>query len=131
MQTERQKEKTHAQDEHERKAEFIKLHGDPPEDPYAPAYSFNGFHIPQYMMGGIIRYISEGIPPGDFLKAVITNNLRDAIGRADDFNLRNLPAYPAFFYNKAPGLCWGNQERMEKWIEFGGDMKRLLGAKEE
>ena len=78
-------------------------------------YSNNGFYIPTRMMPGIERYITSGIKPGDFLTAVIDNDLREACGRADDENLRNLPAYVYYFYNEAPALCWGSPERRKAW----------------
>ncbi len=78
-------------------------------------YTFRDFYIPAYMMGGIQRYINNGIPPGDFLTAVICNDLMEAVARADDTNIRNLPAYVAYFYNEAPSLCWGSKEKFDKW----------------
>ncbi len=80
-------------------------------------YKFNNFYIPERMMGGIKRYIENGILPGSFLKAVIQNNLSDAVGQADDENLQNLPAYVGYFYNEAPFNCWGSKTKMEKWVE--------------
>lgn len=83
---------------------------------HAP-HVFHGFYIPSRMMGGIRRYVDEGVEPGDFLCAVIANDLKEAVGRADDENMANLPAFVDFFYNHAPSLCWGSSERMAKWIE--------------
>jgi len=83
---------------------------------YKPAYTFRNFYIPNYMMGAIDRYIHKRIPPGHFLTAVITNNLSEAVTRADDTNLSNLPAYVAYFYNEAPSLCWGSERTMKKWL---------------
>lgn len=80
-------------------------------------YQFRDFYIPSYMMGGIERYIRKGIPPGDFLTAVICNDLAESVARADDENIANLPAYVAYFYNEAPGYCWGSKERMKEWME--------------
>ena len=80
-------------------------------------YQFKEFYIPERMMGGISRYIEQGIPPGDFLTAIITNDLREAVGRADDENLRNIPAYVSYFYNEAPRQCWGSQAKMDAWLE--------------
>ena len=79
-------------------------------------YQFREFYIPERMMGGIRRYIEHGIPPGDFLTAVICNDLKEAIGRADDENIKNIPAYVAYFYNEAPAPCWGSIELMQSWI---------------
>lgn len=87
---------------------------------YESAYSWQGFHIPRYMMGGIKRYVEKGIPPGHFLTAVICNDLQEAVGRADDYNLKNLPAYAVYFYNRVPSKCWGSREKMEAWMAQGG-----------
>jgi hypothetical protein len=81
------------------------------------AYTFGKFYIPERMMGGIERWIQHGIPPGDFLMAVIENDLKGAVACADDENLPNLPAYVSYFYNKAPSPCWGSPEKAAAWIE--------------
>jgi len=80
-------------------------------------YEWQGFYIPNRMMGGIQRYISNNIRPGGFLSAVIQNDLREAVARADDENLRNLPAYVAYFWNNAPSLCWGSAKAMDRWLK--------------
>ena len=80
------------------------------------SYRWQEFYIPDRMMGGIERYIDNGVLPGDFLTAIIHNNLKEAVTRADDENLRNLPAYVAYFYNNAPAPCWGSEEAMKQWI---------------
>ena len=93
-------------------------------------YTFREFYIPERMMGGIRRYIEHGIHPGDFLTAVICNNLSDAAGRADEENLRNLPAYAAYFYNEADMRCWKSEENMKAWIEMHrlGRIQEKYGA---
>lgn len=80
------------------------------------SYQFRGFYIPERMMDGIARYIEHGIPPGDFLTAVVSNDLMEACGRADDENIANLPAYAAYFYNEAPSACHGSPEKVKDWI---------------
>jgi hypothetical protein len=87
-------------------------------NPLAPGYTFRGFTIPSYMLEAIHQYIHKGDPPGDFLTAVITNDLREAIARADDHNQVNLPAYIAFLHNESPGQCWGSPEKMRDWMEY-------------
>ena len=80
-------------------------------------YTFFEFYIPERMMGGIRRWIDHGIEPGDFLQAVIQNDLRGAVGLADDENKRNLPAYVGYFYNEAPRGCWGYEGAIKEWQE--------------
>ena len=80
-------------------------------------YKFREFYIPERMGGGINRYIHNNIRPGEFLCAVISNDLREAVGQADDENIANLPAYVSYFYNKAPHNCWGSKKKMEAWLK--------------
>lgn len=91
------------------------------DDP-AYTYGFMGYYIPRRMNGSIRRFVMEGVVPGDFLQAVIANDLREAVGRADDENMRNLPAYVAFFYNFFPANAWGTYKKMFAWAEKGGLM---------
>ena len=75
------------------------------------------YGIPNYMQGGIIRYYENGIPPGDFLSAVINNDFKEAVGRADDTNIHCLKAYVMWFYNQAPNGSWGFAGATTKWIK--------------
>ena len=72
--------------------------------------------IPNHMIGAVRRYIMHGIPPGSFLTAVICNDLREAVARADDDNAAALAGWVRFFYNYAPSGCWGTRERFEAWM---------------
>lgn len=83
-------------------------------------YTFGAFHIPTYMVGAIERYINQGISPGDFLTAIICNDLKGSVIRADDENMANLPAVVAWFYNEAPNLAWGSEEKMMSWMSHNG-----------
>ena len=87
------------------------------DDRFDEQYFFQEFYIPRRMEGGICRYVEYGIKPGDFLTAIIRNDLKEAVGRADEENMRNLPAYVAYFYNEVPSPAWGSKEKMEAWME--------------
>lgn len=76
--------------------------------------------LPERMRGGVERYIEHGIPPGDFLTAVLCNDLCGAVGRADDENVKLLDVYVRYFYSHAPHQCWGSHERFRAWINHGG-----------
>lgn len=86
-------------------------------------YTFRHFYIRDDMMGAIRRYIDHGINPGHFLSAVIDNDLKEAVGRADDENLENLPAFVSYFYNEAPSPCWGSPQNRKEWIA-GHEMRK-------
>jgi len=79
-------------------------------------YTFKEFYISDSMMDGIERYLNDGIPPGHFLTAIICNDLTAAVLRADDTNLRNIPAFVSYFYNQAPINSWGSIKKMATWM---------------
>ena len=74
-----------------------------------------GYHIPFYMYDGLIFWILYGELPGDFLTAVLKNDLKEAIARADDINRDRLRNYVQFLYNEAPNQCWGSPEKVKAW----------------
>lgn len=73
--------------------------------------------IPERMHGSIKRYLEAHVEPGDFLKAVLCNDLKEACARADDENIHLLARYVTFFYNYAPFHCWGSPQAYEAWIK--------------
>ena len=76
--------------------------------------------VPDRMLGALQRYVDHGIAPGDFLTAVLSNDLREACGRADDENRHLIFEYVKFLYNNAPSGCWGSEENFRNWIKQGG-----------
>lgn len=74
--------------------------------------------IPRYMWDAITHYIMEGIGPGHFLTAVISNDLFEAVSRADNTNKHLLDRYIMFFYNYAPTGCWGSPSNFEDWLMY-------------
>lgn len=79
-------------------------------------YTYRHWTIPERMMRPLLRYVHLHELPGDFLQAVLRNDLREAIGRADDENIANLPAFTSFLYNEAPNQCHGSAEKMVAWV---------------
>ena len=63
----------------------------------------------------LFRYWKYGTDPGDCLRAILSNDLFDAFGRADEFTQADMGLIVKFIYNKLPGDCWGNRERVSKW----------------
>ena len=52
---------------------------------------------------------------GDFIGAVLRNDLKEAVGRADEEALDNLPHIVAYLYNDCPSDCWGSTARVADW----------------
>jgi hypothetical protein len=80
-------------------------------------YRFRAWHIPSHMMERILAYTEDHNSVGDFLTAVICNDLRGACAHADDVNIENLPAFCAYFHNIAPSQCWGSVEKWRAWLD--------------
>lgn len=81
--------------------------------------------LPEHMQGAAQRYVEKGLHPGDFLTAVICNDLHGAVAHADDDNARALKEWVQFFYWEAPGQCWKSKEAMFAWMKQGGLHKGL------
>lgn len=65
----------------------------------------------------IDAYVATGRPTGGFLEAVLTNDLKESIARADERAIDNLPHIVAYLYNETPSGCWGSRERVREWIK--------------
>lgn len=77
------------------------------------------YGIPEYMQGGLIRYFTNQIPPGDFLTAVLENDLMEVFGRADSTNKQVMHSYCMWLYNQAPGRPngWGSRKAVSQWLK--------------
>lgn len=67
------------------------------------------------MHEGIILWITRGIVPGSFLKAVIKNDLAGAVMYADQNSLQNLVTIVQWFYTHAPRTCWQSGVNFIEW----------------
>jgi len=76
--------------------------------------------IPDRMLRSLNMYVKNGVPPGDFLMAVLNHDLFEAVGRADTENQEALADYVKYIYNYCPGGCHGSRERIREWINDGG-----------
>jgi hypothetical protein len=61
--------------------------------------------IPEDVKDSIDRYVKDGVPLGDFLTAVMANDLMEAFGRADFNNTAFMRDIVAYVYNCTPFLC--------------------------
>jgi len=69
----------------------------------------------------IDRYVDHRIHPGGFLEAVLCNDLKESLGRADDWNREDLFSIVSYCWNNIPYDCWGSPERVKAWL--GRDVK--------
>lgn len=82
-------------------------------------YEFRGMYARAEMVSALNRYAQMRCPVGGFLTALLSNDLKEACGRADDDNLHNIPALVAYCYNELPSPCWGSPEKVANWLNAG------------
>jgi len=78
--------------------------------------NYQGLQIPEYMHESLVHYIARRVPVGDFLQAVIENNLKVAATKADDQNREALAVYPVFLNMWAPSECHGHEFAYQMWL---------------
>jgi len=84
--------------------------------------------IPRDIKQQIDNYIDNGIPPADFLYAVLINDLRQVAGRADIINRIHLYDIIVYLEKFMPNMAWGSAERVEKWLAFHRDNPVFIAA---
>lgn len=76
--------------------------------------------LPAHCRGAMRRYIENGIPPGSFLTAVLTNDLVGTFRTADEINHGAIEQYVKFLYWEAPSPCHGSPFLVDQWQRKGG-----------
>lgn len=72
--------------------------------------------LTQENIASIRMYIDQKIRPGGFLEAVLRNDLKEALGRADCKNRRKIFEWVEYLYNYAPAICWGSNDKVDAWL---------------
>lgn len=72
--------------------------------------------LPEHMQDGFKRYFEDRIPMGSFGMAVVSNDLKEAFGRADEVNRERMFDIVSWLYNNAPIGSWGSPENVEAWL---------------
>jgi len=72
--------------------------------------------IPAHMREGVRLYVEQRVKPGGFLMAVLENNFTEAVGRADETNIRYLKQWAELLYWELPSICWGSPEKVQAWL---------------
>ena len=83
-------------------------------------YEFNGRKIPEQLHAGLENFLEHHVDVGHCLTAILENDLREAVARADDDVMWALPVVVAYLYNEAPGQAWGCKESVRNWLEMRG-----------
>lgn len=71
---------------------------------------------PDDVKHSLTLYHKNRLPTGGFLRAVLENNLFDAIGRADANSFKHLGDIVNYVYWELPSGCWGNKAKVDAWL---------------
>jgi len=72
--------------------------------------------VPGHLQGSLQRYVEYGIHPGDFLLAVLCNDLFGALNRADYKSIAGLQGLCTWIYNHVPSQCYGSRDKVVDWM---------------
>lgn len=81
--------------------------------------------VPPHLREGIIAYALTGRPTGHFLAAFLSNDLKEAIGRADDVTLAGFRPLMQFVYGYLSSECWGDRETVAAWTGHTPTLQQL------
>ena len=76
--------------------------------------------LPEHMRSGAQLYIEQGIRPGDFLMAILENDLSGAVQRADSINRDKIIDWVEWKTFDIPAIAHGSPEYVSAWISQGG-----------
>ena len=62
------------------------------------------------------RYQNDRILPGSFLRAVLANDLFDAVARADPESLALIGDVVRYIHWELPSGCHGTREKVTSWV---------------
>lgn len=73
--------------------------------------------IPRHTREALDRYAQDGVRTGSFLRAVLCDNLFEAVQRADMENKPELSIIVKYVYNRLPCECWGSEKRVDAFLK--------------
>lgn len=79
-----------------------------------------GLDIPARIALPLIEYIFKGTDPGDFLRSVLENNLRNAIIIGKVAEVVMLKPLVTFINENAPAISWSGIYYVQDWKKQGG-----------
>lgn len=78
---------------------------------------FNYSKLPVSVQDGMKRYIEHGIKPGGFLEAVLKNDLKGAVTKADDTNIKELTNIVLWIHWEIPSGSCGSELKVKSWMD--------------
>lgn len=76
----------------------------------------NAALMPPRFKDSLDLYVEKRLQPGGFLAAVLCNDLKESVSRADEEALACIPHIVAYLYNDVRADCWGSPEKYRAWL---------------
>jgi hypothetical protein len=76
--------------------------------------------IPPTSAETLANYVYHGLPPGNFLRALLANDLQSAFRYADLHNRDKMQWWALVVHLYCPGDCHGSYEIVDDWIDSDG-----------
>ncbi len=73
--------------------------------------------VPPGILADLRAYALHGRSPCSFVRAVLVNDLREAVRMADNSSAAALAGIVRWCHWCLPGACWGTMERVGAWQE--------------
>lgn len=80
--------------------------------------------LPERVLNNLLAYVKGEEAPGGFLYAVLSNDLFQAIGRADTEMKPLIPLLVHYIHWEVPGSCHGSHEHVKRWIKEKKEEKK-------
>ena len=110
-------ERENERDEWERKAAYADK-CDPKQAERNPFANIDYSDIPPHMVEPAKAYVEEKVHPGGFLYSVLSNDLYQAVTRADAKNKEALDSWLGWL-GRIPLRCWGSATKVMACLESG------------
>lgn len=84
-------------------------------------FSFDGDEyaaIPEHTRNALLRYARNHIKAGGFIEALVSNDLMNAVGRADSVHKPIIGECVLWLMNQAPSGCFGSAAKYDEWISY-------------
>ena len=83
------------------------------------------WRLPEAIYVAIESYADHGQKPGHFLMAVLTNNLLEAVGRADQESMQRLRDIVGYVHNELPAPIHGDPDKVRMWLDANGERDKV------
>ena len=74
------------------------------------------YAMPTAIREAIDEYLTSHKEQGGFVMSVLENDLKMAVGRADQSSMRYLKDIVLYCCNEIPSDCWGSKQKVEDWL---------------